>query len=386
MKPSQPAAARYAISAVFFVFGALVGAWLPHIPDVKIALGIPNAKLGLALLASGFGAISVMPFTGGLIHRFGSRHVSLVAGALACLCVPPLVSERSLPALVGNLYCLGICYGCLDVGMNAHSVEVQTRHDRPILSSVHGFFSIGGFAGSAGAALADKLGLSNSVHLWLNSFVMLVLVGASARYLLPADVDRRAEGPKFVLPRGVLLLLGIMCVCAFVCEGGLLDWTALYVRSSLAGSTELGAIGAGMVSFGMASGRFGGDVTIRRFGSLRVLVLSGLIAAGGILLGTNVHTPVACIVCFTVAMLGVANMVPILFMVAGTVPGVPTGAGLAAVTICGYAGFLMGPPVIGYVADLRTLAFSLGTLSALGLLVSALSPLAFRDVARPKGA
>ncbi len=367
------AAARYAISAVFFVFGADVGAWFPHIPDVKIALGLSQTRLGEALLFSGFGAIVAMPFTGILIHRFGSRHVSIAAGALSCFLIPWLVREQSFIGLAVNLFILGTCYSCLDVAMNAHSVAVQARHGRPILSSVHGFFSIGGFAGSAGAALAAKAGLSVFTHLCLNSASMLLLIGASAPFLLPTDVDKDAEGPKFVIPRGVLLIQGLLCLCAFVGEGGLLEWVALYLRSSLRATAAIGAIGAGLISFAMAAARFGGDPVVARFGYRRVLVASGLIAAAGVLLAVSVPDPVISILAFSISALGVSNMVPILFAAAGTVPGVPAGTGLAAVSTCGYAGFLLGPPAIGAIADRASLGVSLGLLSLLGLTVTVLA-------------
>jgi hypothetical protein len=363
---------------VFFVFGADVGAWLPHLPDIKIALGLNQAQLGTAMLASGVGAIVTMPFTGSLIHRFGSRYVALAGGLLASLLIPWLVRERSFAALVLNIFALGLCYGCLDVGMNAHSVAVQVRHRRPVLSAIHGWFSIGGFAGSAGAAIAAKAGLDIFTHLCLNTLAMVVLLAVSVPFLLPADVDKDAEGPKFLVPRGVLLLLGVLCLCCFVGEGGLLDWIALYLRSSLGTNAAVGAMGASLISFAMAAGRFCGDPIIARFGHGRVLGASGWIAAVGVMLGVSVHQPALCMASLAFAALGVANTVPILFAAAGTVPGVPAGTGLAAVTTCGYAGFLLGPPCIGAVADRTGLGFAMGLMTILGLTVAVLGPRAVK--------
>ena len=374
-----PNSARYSISGVFFVFGALIGGWIPHIPDVKRALDIPNTVLGFALLASGFGAICVMPLTGGLVHRFGSKHVAIVGGFLACLMVPGLALEHSTARLAINLFVVGLCYGCLDVAMNAHAVAVQARHERPILSAVHGFFSIGGFAGSGGAALAAKLSASPFVHLCANSLVLLLLLFAASGSLLPAEVDRDSEGPKFVVPHGPLLLLGILCMFAFVCEGGLLDWTALYLRSSLRATAELGAIGIAVVNLALSASRFGGDGVVARFGYRKVLMGSGLVTALGILAGVTLPVPVAAIAGFGFAGLGVANIVPILFAKGGTVKGFSAGTGLAAITTCGYAGFLLGPPAVGYVADLRSLGFSIGLLSVLGLMVSLFAGRAVRE-------
>jgi predicted MFS family arabinose efflux permease len=370
---NPPTAARYSISAVFFVFGALVGAWIPHIPDVKHALNIPNTILGFALLASGCGALCVMPVTGAIVHRFGSKHVSIASGFAAALLVPWLALEKSTAGLAVNLFAVGLCYGCLDVSMNAHSVAVQARHDRPILSAVHGCFSIGGFAGSAGAALAAKLSLGTFPHLCVNSAVLMALLAVSARFLLPAEVDKDTEGPKFVIPHGVLLLLGALCMFAYVVEGGLLDWTALYLRSTLRSTAELGAIGTAAINFAMAISRFGGDRVVAAAGYRYVLIGSGVMAAAGIFVGVVVTDPLVAIACFSVSALGTANMVPILFAEGGTVEGYSAGTGLAAIATFGYAGFLLGPPALGYVADLRSLGFAIGLLGILGLLVSLLA-------------
>ncbi|HWD41845.1 MAG TPA: MFS transporter [Fimbriimonas sp.] len=365
-------AARRGISAIFFVFGALVGGWLPHIPDIQHALGLSNRVTGLALLGSAIGAVVSMPFVGHLIHRFGSRHVS-VAGALgACLAMPWVVWQPSLAGLILNLFILGLCYGVLDVGMNAHSVAVQEGHDRPILSAIHGWFSLGGFAGSGGAALAELLKVAPKPHMLIASAVLIAVTFGAMPALLPADTDKGgAEGPKIVVPRGMLLLLGVMSLCGFVSEGGILDWCAVYLRNGLGATPEVGSIGVGVSSFGMAVGRFVGDSAVHRFGHVKILAWSGLMLAGGIWLGVNVPYPSMAIAGFAIATFGIANVVPILFYAAGTLPDVNPGAGLAAVMTCAYCGFLGGPPIIGFIADKRSLGFAIGLLGLMGLFVTA---------------
>jgi fucose permease len=365
--------ARWAISAIFFVFGALIGGWLPHIPDVKQLLGIPNATLGFALLSSGIGATLVLPGTGFLVHRYGSRNVALVAGLVAAALVPGLALERSVTGLCLNLFLIGLGYGCMDVSMNAHAVEIQARHDRPMLSAVHGFFSIGGFAGSAGAALAAKMQISPVVHMGLNSLLLACLLVVAGRFLLPAEVDKEGSGPRFVFPTGILLLIGGLCMCATVLEGAVLDWTALLLRSGLGASAELGAIGTATVNFAMAAGRFGGDRAIHAAGYRTVLVVSGIVSAIGVLAGVAVHSPYMAILGLSLSGLGTANMIPILFAKGGTVKGFSAGTGLAAVTTCAYAGFLIGPPALGYVADARSLAFAMGLLSGPAILIAGLA-------------
>ena len=358
------------------MFGALVGAWIPHIPDVKNGLGLTNGELGNALLASGVGATAIMPVTGSIIHRFGSRRVSLGGAWIACALVPLLIREHSVLGLGLNLFALGLAYGCLDVAMNAHSVAVQKLHPRPILSGIHGWFSLGGFVGGGGAALAAKIGVNPQIHLLVNSLLMAALVGLAAHFLLPNDVDRDTEGPRFVLPSGVLLVIGVMCLFAFVAEGGSLDWAAVYLRNARHATESTGAVATSLTSFAMAAGRLLGDSIVHRYGERKVLICSGVATALGFILAANLSYPPAAIGGFVLSGFGAANIVPVLFNIAGRRPGVSPGTGLAAVTTCGYAGFLLGPPAIGYLADWQSLPFSVGTLALLGLGVVVLTPLA----------
>lgn len=371
-------AARRAVSAVFFVDGALLGGWAPYLATAKAHLGISDGVLGTALLASALGAVSTMPFAGALIHRFGSRTTALFGGLLLALIVPWLIVAPSLPLFALLLYVYGASNGQMDVGMNSHAMAVQDRYPRPILSAVHGWFSVGGFAGGAGMALASAVGLPPVVHLAAASAVLAVVLVVAARFLLPADVDRNAEGPKFAWPKGVLLAIGVLVTLAFVGEGGAWDWAAIYLRNSLHTPQALAGLGFGLFSFAMASCRFVGDGFIHRFGHRRVLGASGCLAGLGFLCAVSLPSPWLSIAGFAVVGLGLANAVPILFKAAGSVPGFAVGPSLAAVTTCGYSGFLVGPPVVGAIADWRSLAFSLALIGLLCLVVGIAGPLALR--------
>jgi MFS family permease len=365
--------ARFAVSGVFFVFGMLFGSWLPHIPDVQRQLGINYAVLGRALLCSGFGAVSIMPALGYLVHRFGSRPLMVFSGIGACLLVPLLPTHTSLFGLCFNLFVLGTCYGTLDVAMNSHAMHVQALHERPILSAIHGWFSLGGILGGLGAAVAYNVGLTPLAHLITVSGLLIGVMLVSNLYLLPASVDRDSEGPKLVIPHGILLVLGLLTVCAFMAEGGILDWCALYVRQSLLAKPEVGGIATATCSGAMAVGRFVGDPLLHRFGNRNMVVTGGFATLFGLVAAVSVHEVSVCIVCLSVASFGLANMVPVFFKQAAKVPGVPSGTAMAAVSTCGYAGFLLGPPAIGAIARGVSLTFSFGALGVLGLVVAVVS-------------
>lgn len=379
----SPQRARVAVSAVFFVDGAALGGYVSHLADFQHRFELTNGQLGRCLLFSALGAVTTMPLSGTLIHRFGSRYVSLFGGAILLLAVVLLSHAPSVPIFCATLYLLGASNGQCDVGMNAHSMVVQDRFPRPILSAVHGWFSLGGFAGGAGAALAAKAGLAMSQHLLYASLVLALVLAFGVSGMFPASVDQDAEGPQFVLPKGSVFVLGLMVLFAFVSEGALWDWCSVYLREVLKGSAELGAWGFGIASFAMAAGRFLGDGMIHRGGYRRVLLGSSLLSGGGLLIAVTVGSIPLAIAGFAIAGLGLANMVPILFRAAASVPGVSAGMGLAAVTTCGYTGFLAGPPVVGFIADHRSLGFSLGLMALLCLVVALASRWSTREIDAP---
>jgi len=355
--------ARAAVSATFFMNGAVLGGYVAHLPDFQERLELSNGQLGGCMLFSACGALSTMPLTGATIHRFGSRNVTLFAGLSLLIAAALLGFANSVPLLCLGLYFLGASNGQCDVGMNAHSMAVQDRFERPILSAVHGWFSLGGFAGGAGVAIANKVGASPAQHLLAASLVFSLVLIFSVRGMYPADVDKNAEGPKFAIPTRRILFLGLLVLFAFVSEGAMWDWCAVYLRRVLSASPDVAAAAFGIASFAMAIGRFVGDGVIHAIGYRRTLVGSALLCAVGILLAVSAGSILPSMLGFATCGLGVANLVPILFRAGALAPGVPASVGLASVTTCGYSGFLAGPPVIGFVADHLGLSVSLGLIS-----------------------
>jgi fucose permease len=365
------------VSLAFFVLGAALGSWVPYIAAIKLELGLSGRALGFALLSGTLGAISTMPFSGFLIHRVGSRGTVLLSGIGLLLILPMLVSAPSLVAFAGILYLMGVFYGQFDVAMNVHSLVVQRRFDRPILSAIHGCFSIGGSAAGAGASLAAGVQATAVHHLVVNSIVLAVLLFLAHRWMLPRRMDRtddQEESPKFALPRGALIPIGLFATFSFIGEGALWDWSAVYLRTEMRTSQATAALGFGIFGFGMAMGRFVGDSLVHRFGNVAVLSCSGGTAAIGLLLSVTAPNPFLAMAGFAFAGLGLANLVPILFAASSRQPGFSAAYGLAAVTTMGYSGFLAGPPLIGFIADTSSLGASLGSVALLCLSVAAFGP------------
>lgn len=368
--PPEDRSARWSVSAIFLVNGTVFSSWVPHIPLVQERLGLSEGGLGLALLGMALGAIVAMPLSGWLIGHIGSRRIVAVSTVAFCLALPLPVLAPSPVALVAALVLFGVCNGGMDVAMNAQAVAVETAYGKPIMSSFHGLFSVGGLvgAGLGGMALAAE---------WVpRDHVLLVtlcaaLVGLLAlRGLRTEDRDASDRSPTFVRPTGPLVGLGLLAFLVLMAEGAMADWSAVYLRNALATGPGLAAAGYAAFSLAMAVGRLTGDRFVARFGSVALARGSALLAA--ISLGTAllVGHPLAAIVGFGCLGLGLSNLIPLLFSAAGRTPGTSTGTGIAAVATLGYFGLLAGPPLIGFAAELITLPGALGLL-VLGVLAVA---------------
>lgn len=363
--PSDPLRrARLAIGMVFLVNGAVFGSWAPHIPLVQERLGLGPALLGAALLAAAVGALVAMMGAGGLIARFGSAPVTRVSGLLLCLSLPIVALAPNLASLAAALALLGASNGIMDVAMNAHGVAVETRLQQPIMSSLHGMFSLGGLLGAGAGALL--LGwLPPAAHVLIAAAGLVATALLVMRHLLPGRVDVGDAGPHFVLPTRAALGFGALAFLVLMTEGAVLDWSAAWLRGDLGASPSMAATAFAAFSATMAAGRFGGDHLRRRFGAETLVRGSACVAAAGLALALLIATPLAAVIGFACAGLGLANTVPVLFGAAGRLPGQQPGAAIAATASVGYLGFLVGPPLIGLVAQVSTLG------SALGLLVFA---------------
>jgi MFS family permease len=362
---------RLAVAAVFFVNGATLASWVPHIPTVQSRLNLSDGLLGLALLAFASGALVGLATSGWLIGRFSSRSVTRVATVLLCASLPWPVLAPRLELLVLALALFGAANGAMDVAMNAQGVAVEERHGAPIMSSFHGLFSLGGLAGAGLAGIALTARLSPTAHV-LAATLVLGGVGALALgWLLPGEVDRAPDEPKFALPVGPVLGLSILALFSLIGEGAMADWSAVYLRHTLGADAGLAATGFAAFSLTMAIARFSGDRLVGAFGPVRVVRASASFSAGGLGLALIAGQPLAAIVGFGCVGLGLANVIPILFSAAGRLPGVSAGKGIAAVATTGYLGFLAGPPLIGFAADVVTLRGALGLVVLFTALIAA---------------
>jgi fucose permease len=349
-----------AVGSVFFLNGLVLASWVPYIPLVKTAHGLGDGALGAVLLAMAIGAVMVLPAAGWLVSRVGSRRVTLLAAATLALALPLPVLAPSAILVAAALCLLGAANATLDVAMNAQGVAVETAAGRPVLSSFHGLFSLGGLVGAAVAVGTMAVGITAVAHVLAVTLGSLAVLIAMRGALLPTPPAATAPAPVFVWPPRRLLGLGGLTFCALLAEGAMGDWSAVYLHEDLGASPALAGAGFAAFSLAMAVGRFSGDHLAARLGPARLLRLSGSLAAVGLAAALAVGRPEAAIVGAGLVGLGLANSVPVLFSAAGRMPGFPAGAALAAVATTGYGGFLAGPPAIGLVAEAAGLPAALG--------------------------
>ena len=366
----SPWAARIAISAVFFFNGMGFASWVTRIPAVRGALGLNEGELGMALFALAAGALLSFPLAGRGCARFGARAATLFTGVLYCLLLPLPVFATSLPLLVGALLLLGMANGSMDVTMNAHAVEVEAHFGAPIMSSLHGMWSVGGVVGASIGGLLIGQGVTQQLHLAIVAALLLVGVLVMRRHLPPSTAhEGEVAGPKFALPSAAMLGLGALIFCAFLIEGALADWSAVYFQDSLHTSPATAAVGYGAFAFAMTLMRFLGDRSAAAWGAEPLLRWSN--GAAAVLLGVALWFEQVgiTVLAFVVTGIGIATVAPLVFGAAARRASTSAGQGIAAMAAMGYSGFLFGPAFIGFVAHATSLRAALGLLAAMAAVI-----------------
>ena len=365
--------ARLAVTAVFFVNGALVASWAPYIPRIKSDLGLSTSSLGVVLLAMAVGAVAVMPTAGVMVERYGARAVLAVAVGISYITLPFTLLAPSALALAGVLAVMGAASGVTDVAMNANGAAVEHRYGRPILSGLHGLWSVGGFVAAGTTALVTALGVPAELHLVVAA-VVFGLLGLAACTRLMDAAERAGDRPAGrSRPSRLVLGLALISLAAFLAEGAINDWGPLYLRTSLDESATVAAAGYAVFVGSMAIMRLTGDRLTARAGRVPVVRFGALLAGLALAVALLVQQPAATFIAFALTGLGLANIFPLVVSAAGRTRS--PALAIATVSTGGYTGVVIGPPLIGFAADLFSLPIALGLVVGLCALVAALAGL-----------
>ncbi|KAF6638148.1 MFS transporter [Pantoea sp. EKM10T] len=356
---------------IFFIAGFITATWAVIVPFARGNTGVNEAQLGTLLLCLGVGALIAMPVTGWLTSRFGCRRVILVAVALVIISTPWL-SVLSNPLLLAlALLVFGVGIGVTDCAMNIQAILVEKQAEKPVMSGFHGMYSVGGIAGAGFMTLLLAMSFSVLTGCLLAVAAVIIMTLVSAPGLL--TYANPAEGPVFAVPRGSVLIIGIICFAVFLTEGTVLDWSAVYLTDIRAIPASLGGLGYTCFAIAMTVARLTGDRIISSLGRLPVVLGGALIAAAGMAMVTFIASWPLALLGYTLVGAGCANIVPVMFSAAGRQTVMPQAVAVPAITTLGYLGVLSGPAVIGYVAHYTHLAFSFSLIMALMLIVGAVS-------------
>lgn len=365
----SPRTARIATAAFFFISGFTYATWASRIPSIQQQMHLDEAQLGAVLFALPAGLMGMLPVTGFLLRRFSSRKVMLAGALLFNLMLALLGFATHTWQLVLVLLCFGASRNLFNISLNAQSLGVQALYDRYIIALFHGIWSLAGFGGAALGTLAVSLDLHPSWHFLLVSVPLTAMVLAfypRILHQLPAPHERKT---RFSFDRG-MLKWGLTCFASMACEGTMYDWSGIYFKKAVHASGKASTLAFVLYMVAMTIGRFTGDRLTNRFGIKTVLQYSGALICSGLLIAALLPYGISAGLGFVMAGFGVSCVVPLVFTMAGKSTAMSSGPAIAAVSTVGYIGFLVVPPMVGFIAQASSLRWSFAFIALFGALIT----------------
>ena len=361
---------RLAVSFGFFINGIVYGGWVAHIPTIQSKFNLSEAFVGTLLLVVGIGAVMMMGFTAWLVNRFGSRKLTIISCLSFAFTFPLLFLAPNLFWLIPIAFIFGAANGSLDVAANGQAVMVEQDYGKPIMSSFHGIFSVGGLVGASLAAFVLNVG-GTALQQACGTFIVLALLSfVFFPHLLTRNLKKQSGDKKSSFTfNGALIFLGFITFIIFMTDGAIANWSALYLRDNVNVGSAQAALGYVAFSTATTICRLTGDIFVRRLGSTIMLMAGGLLISLGMTLVLIPQTFTISLIGFALTGIGLANLIPIAFSRSGNLPGVSSGTGIAVISVCGYGGFLLGPPIIGSLAEIYGLPAALSLLIAFGVIM-----------------
>jgi MFS family permease len=368
---------RIAISVYFFFLGFVFSSWASRIPDIKDRFDLNDAELGSLLFMLPLGALSSLPMSGWLVARAGSKYMSLGSMLFYVCALMAIPFVKSIGVLSIVLFFFGMLGNLGNISLNAQGISIQHYIGKSILSSLHAMWSVGAFSA---AAFTDWM-MEEERALEFQYTVIAVttlIILLSLFYVLVKDPEVAGGKQKvFAFPNRVLLLLGLICFCVAMSEGAMADWSSLYYRQVINQPHAVSALGYTAFALFMSIGRFIGDPLIERWGHKNILKANGLLIVAGMSISLASATPIVVMIGFALVGLGVSSVFPVVYILATKEKTMMPSAAIAAVSSVGFVGFLIGPPIIGFVAQLTGLRLALTIVIALGVII-------FLMASRPK--
>lgn len=369
IKASYLKRVRWAVTLFYFAMGLNFATWASRIPDIQAYLGLSEGDLGTILFAIPVGQLCMMPFSGGLAVKYGS-HRTVVIGLCFYVCgLIGLGFAREQWHLVIALFFFGIFSNLTNISVNTQGIYTEGLFRRAVMSSFHGAWSLAGFTGALIGIGMKALHLTPNWHFVIVGVVIWGVVFFNYKYLVKVkSPEKQKEKRKlFSKPDTVLLWLGLMAFCCMMSEGIMFDWSGVYFRKVVGAEGALGVMGYASFMAFMAIGRFSGDIIIAKFGRKRVLQVAGIMVSIGLYGAVAFPYLIPAMLSFMLVGLGVSTIIPIIFSVAGSRPNIAPSIALQTVSSVSFLGFMLGPPVIGHVAEATSLRTSFAIIGIFGI-------------------
>jgi MFS family permease len=362
---------RMAVALFYFSMGLMFASWASRIPDIKTSLHLSDALFGTILFAMPAAQFLMMTFSGRLVTRFGSRKIALFALPMYSIALSNIGLVRHGWQLAIALFLFGLAGNLCNISINTQGVTAERLYQRPIMSSFHGGWSLAGFTGALIGLAMINLKIAPYLHFISVILVVWTIIWFNRHYLVegkpavsPGEMPRKKFFNK---PDRELVQLGFIAFCSMASEGTMFDWSGLYFKDVVKAPSSLVILGYTSFMIMMASGRFLADYMTLKIGRKRLLQISGVMISTGLYTAVFFPYLISSTIAFMLVGLGVSSIVPSVYSAAGRHTKVPPGIALATVASVSFLGFLMGPPIIGYIAQVAGLRYSFALIGIFGL-------------------
>lgn len=369
---TKPQTHRIAIAVFFFIAGLCFASWASRIPDIKHHLGLSDGQLGLILFALPVGTMFSLPFTGWIISKLGSRIILLIASIFYPITLVMIGLVQQPWHLALALFVFGNFGNFFNISVNTQAIAVEQMYGKTIMASFHGIWSLAGFSGAAIGTIVIAIHLNPFLHFLI---IFLLAAGLVIYFSRNTVVDNKEETNTsfFTKPDRFILVYGLIAFGSMVCEGTMFDWSGVYFQKIVAAPPHLVTLGYLLFMGMMASGRFISDRITHQLGIKTVLIASGIFITGGLLIAVIFPFIITAGLGFMLVGLGVSSVVPLVYSAAGKSKTMSPGAALAAISTIGFIGFLLGPPLIGTIAEYSSLRWSFTLIAILGFSITVLA-------------
>jgi MFS family permease len=367
---TSPRNIRIANAIFFFISGFSYSAWASRIPTIKHNMHLNEAQLGGILFALPVGLMVTMPLTNYLLGRYSSRAIMLL-GALSFNLMLCFVGFASVPwQLVIILLGFGSSRNLFNVSTNAQAVSVQRLYDKSIITTFHGIWSVAGFAGAALGFVMVSFNIAPNWHLPVVGISMMALsLFAFSNTLYEPVAEQQEKKPVFSLPDKFLIKFSVIAFVSMACENTMYDWSGIYFEKAIHASKQTATAAFVFYMIAMTAGRFLGDRFVGRIGIKRILFYSGLLISTGLLTAVLLPYIIPAIIGFILVGLGVSCIVPLVFSLAGKSTSMSSARALASISTISYLGFLIVPPLVGFIAEAAGIRVSFGIIALMGGIV-----------------